>query len=72
MDVGFRGRWLVEPDPVKTRAGLDKGTYWGVALTKRGRIAVYRAHVDQERPASLAGYDTLDNAIADDLPEGIR
>jgi hypothetical protein len=42
-----------------------------VALTKRGRIAVYRAHVNKEWPASLSDYDTLDNAIADDLPEAI-
>jgi hypothetical protein len=42
-----------------------------VALTKRGRIAVYRAHVNGEWLASLSDYDTLDDAIADDLPEGI-
>jgi len=71
VDIGFRGRWLVEPDPTKTQTGLEDGAYWGVALTKRGRIAVYRAHVDEEWPASLSDYDTLDNAIADDLPEGI-
>ena len=71
VDVGFRGRWLVEPDPDKTQAGLEEGAYWGVALTKRGRIAVYRAHVNDEWPASLSDYDTLDNAIADDLPEEI-
>ena len=71
VDIGFRGRWLVEPDIDKTQAGLDEGAYWGVALTKRGRIAVYRAHVNQEWAASLSDYDTLDNAIADDLPEAI-
>ena len=71
VDMGFRGRWLVEPHPDRTQAGLEEGAYWGVALTKRGRIAVYRAHVNKEQPASLSDYDTLDNAIADDLPEGI-
>jgi hypothetical protein len=71
MDIGFRGRWLVEPDPDKTQAGPEEGAYWGVALTKRGRIAVYRAHVKKESPASLSDYDTLDNAMADDLPEEI-
>ena len=71
VDIGFRGRWLVEPDADKTQAGLEEGAYWGVALTKRGRIAVYRAHVNKEWPASLSDYDTLDNAIEDDLPEGI-
>jgi len=71
VDIGFRGRWLVEPDREKTQAGLEDGAYWGVALTKRGRIAVYRAHVNKAWPASLSDYDTLDNAIADELPEGI-
>ncbi len=71
VDIGFRGRWLVEPDIEKSRAGLDEGAYWGVALTKRGRIAIYRAHVDGEWAASLSDYDTFDNAIADDLPEEI-
>ena len=69
VDIGFRGSWLVEPDINKTQAGAE--AYWGVALTKRGRIAVYRAHVTDEWPASLSDYDTLDNAIADDLPEQI-
>ncbi len=27
--------------------------------------------MNEEWPASLSDYDTLDNAIADDLPEGI-
>jgi hypothetical protein len=71
VDVGFSGRWLVEPDVDTTRAGPEEGAYWGVALTKRGRIAVYRRHVDDEWPASLSDYDTLDDATADDLPEEI-
>jgi hypothetical protein len=29
VDIGFRGRWLVEPDTDKTRAGLEEGAYWG-------------------------------------------
>jgi hypothetical protein len=72
VNIGFSGRWLVEPDPDNTRAGPEEGAYWGVALTKRGRIAVYRAHVTDEWPATLSDYDTLNNAIADDdLPEQI-
>jgi hypothetical protein len=71
VDIGFSGRWLVEPGTDKTQAGPDEGAYWGVALTKRGRIAVYRAHANEEWPASLSDYDTLDDAIADDLPERI-
>ena len=42
-----------------------------MAETKRSRIAVYRAHVDEDRPPSLSDYDTLDHAIADGLPEQI-
>jgi hypothetical protein len=71
LDIGFSGHWLVEPDMDKTQAGLDEGAYWGVALTKRGRIAVYRAHVNEEWPASLSDYDTLDSATADDVPDEI-
>jgi hypothetical protein len=71
VDLGFQGRWPIEPDTDNTRAGPEEGTHWGVALTKRGRIAIYRAHVDDERPAPLSDYDTLDHAIADDLPEQI-
>jgi hypothetical protein len=71
IDIGFSGRWLVEPDMNRTRAGPDQGAYWGVALTKRGRIAVYRAEVNEGWPASLTDYDTLDNALADDVPEEI-
>jgi hypothetical protein len=64
VDIGFRGRWLVEPDIENSRAGPEEGAYWGVALTKRGRIAVYRAHVDGEWAASLSDYDTFDKAMA--------
>ena len=71
VDIGFWGRWLVEPHPDKTQASLEESAYWAVALTKRRRIAVYRAHVTKEWPASLTDYDTLDNAITDDLPEEI-
>ncbi len=34
----FIGRWLIEPRPSK---GLEPCYEWGVALTKRGRIALY-------------------------------
>ena len=71
VDIGFSGRWLVEPDVDKTRAGPDEAVFWGVALTRRGRIAVYRAPANQGSPGSLSDYDTLDNATADDVPEEI-
>jgi hypothetical protein len=71
LTVGFTGRWLVEPDPDSTRGGNDAGAYWGVALTQRGRIAVYVAHVNERWPASLNDYDSLDAAANADVPEEI-
>lgn len=68
----FQGQWLVEPDPDATRGDTepwpDSGAYWGVALTKRGRIAAYRAHCNEGFAPTLAVYDSLDAA---DLPEHI-
>lgn len=68
----FAGRWLVEPDPDGTRTseeGYDHGAYWGVALTKRGSIAVYTAHCNDGWPATLEVFATLDAA---ELPEDIK
>jgi len=67
LTVGFTGRWLVDPDADDTRTaepGYDAGAYWGIALTKRGRIAVFTAHCNDRRPASLHDYDNLDQAAA--------
>lgn len=67
LTVGFTGRWLVDPDPDETRTGetgYDAGAYWGVALTKRGRIAVFTAHCNDGWPAHLDDYDSLDQAAA--------
>jgi Post-segregation antitoxin CcdA len=72
--VGFTGRWLVTPGPDETRTsegGHDAGAYWGVALTERGRIAVYTAHCNEAWPANLSDYDTLDAAIDSGLPADI-
>jgi len=68
LTVGFTGRWLVEPDPDETRGGDDAGAYWGIALTQRGRIAVYVAHCNDGWPASLNDYSSLDAAANDDVP----
>lgn len=68
VTVGFSGRWLVCPDLDGSRSGeegYDAGAYWGVALTQKGRIAVYLAHCDNGFAASLNDYDSLDEAAGD-------
>ena len=62
---GFIGRWLVEPDRDGTRSGTarDKDSYWGIALTRRGRFAVYVAHRYGRWPARLDDYETIDQAL---------
>jgi hypothetical protein len=72
--VGFRGRWLVPPDIQHTRSVEDRSDrdgYWGVALTARGRVAVYSAHAEHRWPARLDDYDSL-NAAGVNLPSDIR
>jgi hypothetical protein len=81
VDVGeppvtraFEGRWLVAPDDRHTRTGeegYDAGAYWGIALTKRGRLAVYQRHCNDRWPASLNVYDTPEEARADGVPADI-
>lgn len=73
LTVGFEGRWLVYPDPDHSRTreeSHDAATYYGVALTARGRIAVYSAHVNDWRPAELMDFDSLDDA-EDHVPPDI-
>jgi Post-segregation antitoxin CcdA len=74
LTIGFTGRWLVEPSRDETRTaedGYDGGAYWGgVALTERGRIAVYTAHCNERWPANLNDYDSLDQA-AEHVPANI-
>lgn len=72
----FWGRWVIEPDPETTRSALppypdrSEGIYYGVAQTRRGRIAVYKASSDSPRwPPRLEDYDTLAEA---QVPEDIR
>lgn len=70
---GFVGRWLVAPDSDETRTGedgWDAGTYWGIALTKKGQIAVYTAHCNQRQPGRLRAYRSLDQAEGD-IPDDI-
>jgi hypothetical protein len=68
----FTGFWLVEPDDHETRTsqkGYDPEAYWGVALTKRGQIAVWTAHCLHGFPGTLDVYASLDDAP---LPEDIK
>ena len=71
--LAFTGRWLVAPDSDETRTGedgFDSGYYWGVALTARGRIAVYAAHCNNGG-GHLDNYDDLDDALAAGHPADI-
>lgn len=72
--TGFVGRWVVVPDPDDTHStapGQDADAYWGVAVTRRGRIAVYAAHRKGKWPARLDDYDSLEHAAEDDVPPDI-
>jgi hypothetical protein len=82
----FRGRWVIEPDPERLYPdsygpkGSNRSVYYGVAQTRRGRIAVYRGKgyppITAEQIAQDPGwegelddYDTLADA---QLPEDIK
>jgi hypothetical protein len=68
---GFIGRWLVQPDRTTSTSetpGADPEEFWGVAQTKRGRIAVYVAHAGGSRPPQLLDYDDIGDAQRDGLP----
>jgi hypothetical protein len=70
----FWGRWILAPDPEKTRTAIlghdPEDAYYGVAQTRRGRIAVYRGFDFSGLPfGELNDYDTLDDA---QLPADIK
>jgi hypothetical protein len=68
----FWGRWVLAPDPEKTRTiepNHPEGAYYGVAQTRRGRIAIYTAMSNPLWPGRLDDYDTLADAR---MPEDIR
>jgi|ERR1022692_1211374 hypothetical protein len=74
LTKAFTGRWLVSPDSDETRTGeegYDAGAYWGVALTRRGQIAVWMAHCNDGWPPGLNVYGTLDQAEQDRVPADI-
>jgi hypothetical protein len=65
----FIGRWLVTPDRDESRGSEgDAGAYYGVALTARGRIAVWVGHVNEEWEPRLEVFESIDEAA---LPENI-
>lgn len=77
----FWGRWAVAPDPGKLRMdhpgyGGNRSVYYGIAQTRRGRIAVYSVKTypgagpdDRCWEGELNDYDTL---AAAEIPEDIR
>jgi hypothetical protein len=70
----FVGRWLVPPNETETRTeepGYDAGAYYGVALTRRGNIAVYSRHVNDGFPPILTAYGSFDEAEEDGVPGDI-
>lgn len=64
--LAFQGHWLVEP---KQDPGLDEGQMIGVALTARGRIAVWWG--PRGDAGSFCDFDTLEEAESLDLPEAV-
>jgi hypothetical protein len=72
--VAFTGRWLVSSDSdhgQTDEAGHDAGTRWGIALTGRGRYAVYSVGGRGTGNGHLADYDDLDAAWLDGVPRDI-
>jgi uncharacterized protein with GYD domain len=64
--LAFQGHWLVEPAP---DPGLDDGQMIGVALTARGRIAVWWGR--RGDAGSFCDFDTIEEAESLDLPEAV-
>jgi uncharacterized protein with GYD domain len=64
--LGFQGHWLVEP---KEDPALERDQMIGVALTARGRIAVWWGQ--RGRPGSFCDFDTIEEAESLDLPEPV-
>jgi hypothetical protein len=64
--LAFHGQWLVEP---KADPALDHDQMIGVALTARGRIAVWWG--PRGEPGSFCDFDTIEEAESLDLPEAV-
>jgi len=66
-EASFTGRWLV--DPAEDRARDPRRLFfYGIAITGRGRIAVYTCSDDLETAHDLQDYDSLSHAAADGVP----
>ena len=64
--LAFQGHWLVEP---KEDPGLDRDQLVGVALTARGRIAVWWG--PRGEAGSFCDFDTIEEAESLDLPDAV-
>lgn len=68
----FWGRWIIQPDLETTRTaerGHPRGAFYGVAQTRRGRIAIYTGMTNPQWAPRLDDYDTLSEA---QMPQDIR
>jgi hypothetical protein len=73
-DASFVGRWLLWPDETETRTGepgYDLGAFYGVALTRRGNIAVYIRHVNDGFAPILKTYGSFEEAEEEGIPGDI-
>jgi hypothetical protein len=74
-EASFVGRWLLWPDEAETTrtgvSGYDAGAYYGVALTRRGNIAVYIRHVNDGFAPILKTYGSFEEAESDGWPGDI-
>ncbi|GAA4866014.1 hypothetical protein [Kitasatospora terrestris] len=67
----FRGKWLVAPNERDHGyEAYDLGTYWGVAITAKGKFVTYTAHCNDRWVPSLTTHDSLKEAVAN-LPDSI-
>lgn len=72
--VEFVGRWLLDPEPNETRTtepGYDGGAFYGVALTKKGRLAIVSEHCNGGWGPELRTYDSFEKAEREGVPADI-
>ena len=78
--IRFEGRWLVDPNPdnpeafegdIAEGARNTRGVYYGVALTRRGNIAVYESSTRQNHDDRLDHYGSFEEAEEAGVPSDI-